>query len=163
MPVTSLTPEQLDELDQRIGARAEALIAARQRTELYKVVKITKRGRRARSIPNSFFSFIGYGTSYERYPSFAMDIVEGIARLDWNDRAAGSGGRSMPLSVRNIMVILESLPIISTAAVGELLALEQRHSQRYVKAVGLILPYMMGARPESLMYEMAAMYVHDVA
>lgn len=156
MPVTLLTPEQLVELDQRIGARADALIAARQRTELHKVVKITNRGRPAKSIHNPFFSFIGYGTSYERYPPFAMDIVEGIARLDWNDRAVGSGGKSMLLSVRNLMIILESLPVISTAAVGELMGVEQRHSQRYVKAIGLIFSYMMEARPESLVREMAA-------
>lgn len=157
MFVTLLTPEQLFELDCRIGARADALIAARQRTKPQAVMKTINRGRPTKSIHNPFYSFIGYGVSYERYPPFAMDIIEGIARLDWHDRAIGSGGKSMPLSVQNLMVILESLPVISTAAVGELLGVEQRHSQRYVKAIGLILPYMMDARPESLVLEMAEM------
>ena len=163
MLVTLLTPEQLVELDRRFGARADALIAVRRRVKPQTVTKTTNRGRPTKSIHNPFFSFIGYGASYERYPSFAMDIVEGIARLDWHDRAIGSGGKSMPLSVRNLMVILESLPVISTATVGELLAVEQRHSQRYVKAIGLILPYMMEARPESLVGEMAEMQAQYAA
>ena len=121
MLVTLLTPEQLVELDRRIGARADALIAVRQRAKPQTLTKTTNRGRPSKSIHNPFFSFIGYGTSYERYPQFAMDIVEGIARLDWHDRAIGSSGKSMPLSVRNLMVTLESLPAVSTAAVGELL------------------------------------------
>ncbi|OCT24005.1 hypothetical protein [Pseudomonas putida] len=163
MLITLLTPEQLVELDRRIGARADALIAVRQRAKPQTLTKTTNRGRPSKSIHNPFFSFIGYGTSYERYPQFAMDIVEGIARLDWHDRAIGLSGKSMPLSVRNLMVTLESLPVVSTAAVGELLGVKQRHSQRYVKAIGLILPYMMEARPESLVVEMAAMQDQDAA
>ena len=92
-----------------------------------------------------------------------MDIIEGIARLDWHDRPVGGGGKSMPLSVRNLTVILESLPVVSTTAVRELLRVEVRHSQRYVKAISLILHYMLKARPQTLVDEMAGMQAQDAA
>lgn len=157
MSTTLLTPEQLAELDQRIEARANTLIAARTKAAPKSIEKNTNRGRPAKSICNPFFSVIGHGTTYERYPPFAMDIIEGIARLDWHDRPVGVGGKSMPLSVRNLAVILESLPIVSAATVGEFLRVEVRHSQRYVKAISLILPYMLKARPQMLVEEMAGM------
>lgn len=163
MRTTLLTPEQIVELDRRIEARADALIASRQRAQPQAVTKTTSRGRPAKSISNPFFSFIGFGTSYERYPSFAMNVIEGIARLDWHDRPIGNGGKSMPLSVRNLVVILECLPVVSAAIVGALLRIELRHSQRYVKAIGMILPQMMRARPHSLVDEMAGMQIKDAA
>ena len=163
MTTTLLTPEQLAELDQRIEARANRLIAARTKSAPKPIEKTTNRGRPVKSICNPFFSFIGHGTTYERYPPFAMDIIEGIARLDWHDRPVGGGGKSMPLSVRNLTVILESLPVVSTTAVRELLRVEVRHSQRYVKAISLILHYMLKARPQTLVDEMAGMQVQDAA
>ena len=163
MTTKLLTPEQLAELDQRIEARANTLIAARTKTAPKPIEKTTSRGRPTKSICNPFFSFIGHGTTYERYPPFAMDIIEGIARLDWHDRPVGGGGKSMPLSVRNLTVILESLPVVSTTAVGELLRVEVRHSQRYVKAISLILHYMLKARPQTLVDDMSGMQAQDAA
>ncbi len=60
----------------------------------------------------------------------------------------------MPLSVRNIVVILEHLPIVTNETVEDLLQLGERHSRRYVKAIELIIPRMMECRPRSLLNEM---------
>lgn len=118
----------------------------------------SKRGRPPRSIANPFFSYIGSTTRYGRYPEFALDIVEGVARLDWHDRPCGSGGKSMPLSVRNITIILVGLERVTAESVGEILRIAERHAQRYVKAIELIIPYMMKSRPKSLVHEMNDTY-----
>ena len=60
-------------------------------------------GRKPKSIVNPFYGFIGCTTHRGRYPVFAMDIIEGIARFDWHDRDLDVGGKSMPLSVRSLM------------------------------------------------------------
>ena len=114
----------------------------------------SNRGRPPKSIANPFFSHIGSTTQYGRYPTFALDIVEGVARLDWHDRPTGSGGKSTPLSVRNIVTILEGLDRVSAESVGKVLRIAERHARRYVKAIELIIPYMMKARPKSLVHEM---------
>ena len=60
----------------------------------------------------------------------------------------------MPLSVRNLVVILEHLPIVTNETVEDLLQLGERQSRRYVKAIELITPRMMECRPRSLYNEM---------
>lgn len=118
----------------------------------------SNRGRPPKSIANPFFSYIGSTTLYGRYPEFALDVVEGVARLDWHDRPTGSGGKSMPLSVRNIAVVLVGLERVTAESVGEILRIAERHAQRYVKAIELIIPYMMKSRPKSLVHEMNDTY-----
>ena len=113
-----------------------------------------KRGRPPKSIANPFFSYIGSTTRYGRYPEFASDIVNGVARLDWHDRPTGSGGKSMPLSVRNIATILVGLERVTAGSVWETLWIPERHAQRYVKAIELIIPFMLKSRPKSLVHEM---------
>lgn len=156
-----LTPTELSELDKRISFRADELIAAR--TERCKVApkvagvgegSTRTRGRPPKSIENPFYQFIGPTSSYGRYPEFALDVIEGVARLDWHDRPIGSGGKSVSLSVRKLAVILESLEKVTAEAVGHILLLAERHSQRYVKAIGIIIPYMLKARPKLLTDEM---------
>ena len=157
MTITLLTSNQLDELDRRSAARAAALIAARTgRIQIKPSNEITpsNRGRPPKSIANPFYVFIGPTTSYGRYPLFAMDIIEGIARLDWYDRRTGTGGKSMPLSVRNLVVILEMLEKVTSESVSQTLRLAERHAQRYVKAIELIIPRMMRTRPKSLILDM---------
>ncbi|WP_432669373.1 helix-turn-helix domain-containing protein [Pseudomonas umsongensis] len=112
------------------------------------------RGRSPKVISNPFYDVIGGGTYLSEYPAFAMDIIEGIARLDWHDRPIGAGGKSMPLSVRSIVEILEWLPIVTNDAVKALLGLDERHARRYVKAIEFIVPHMMKSRPMSLCNEM---------
>lgn len=151
-----LSPAELEALNARIAANADQWLAdnaPKTRTKLPRKPKST-RGPKPKMIENPFYGFIGCTTYWGRYPAFAMDIIEGIARLDWNDRPTGVGGKSMPLSVHNLAVILESLPVITNESVEDLLQLEERHARRYFKAIQLIVPRMMESRPQSLINEM---------
>lgn len=152
------TPEQLSTLDKRLSANAEKVIAKRRRSAPAQLpAKPTSgRGRPPQSIPNPFAGYIGPATYWGRYPVFAMDIVEGIARLDWENKTTNIGEKTTPLSVLYIMRILETLESVTTDSVMELLGLKKRHAQRYVKAVKLALPYMMKSRPRRLVEEMEA-------
>ncbi|WP_122448262.1 hypothetical protein [Pseudomonas viridiflava] len=112
------------------------------------------RGRPTKVIANPFEGFIGPTTDYGQYPYFASDIIEGIARLDWHDRAIGVGGSSKPLSVKHLFGILAQLPEITATDVGDFLSIGIRQAQRYVKAVELAMPYLMKSRPKCLAFEM---------
>lgn len=153
-----LSPAELEALNARIAANADQWLidhAPKTKTAAPRKPK-TERGRKPKIIVNPFYEFIGCTTYWGRYPVFALDIIEGIARLDWHDRPISAGDKSMPLSVRNIAVIIESLPIVTNEAVEDLLQLGARHARRYVKAIELILPWMMKSRPQSLLNEMEA-------
>lgn len=115
-------------------------------------------GRKSEVIDNPFYGFIGFQTDRGRYPSFASDIIEGIARLDWHDREINVGGKSMPLSVRSIALMLEQLPIITNELIQDLLELQERHARRYVVAMRMIIPRMMKCRPTRLHNEMDGIY-----
>lgn len=153
-----LSPAELEELDARIASNADKWLVdnAPKLKERAKIDREPKRatGRKPKSIDNPFFGFVGCTTDWGRYPAFALDTIEGIARLDWHDRVIGVGGKSMPLSVRNLVVILESLPVVTNEAVEDLLQLGDRHARRYLKAIELIIPWMMSERPRSLYREM---------
>ena len=161
-----LTPTQLKVLSERIKGNADLLI------ELHRLSKcelttsnVTPataiqanpgqgRGRPAKCIINPFCGLIGPTTGYGRYPYFAQEIIEGIARLDWHGRPISKGGSSKPLSVRHLMDILANLEEITTDAVSAITRTKQRQSQRYVKAIELAMPYLMRARPSRLVYQM---------
>lgn len=108
------------------------------------------RGRPAKTITNLFHGFIGPTTDYGQYPPFAMDILEGIARLDWHDRPIGSGGSSKPLSAKRLVAILAELEVVSAVTVMTQYRLGLRQAQRYVKAIELAMPYLLKSRPEEL-------------
>lgn len=151
-----LSPAELEALNARIAANADQWLAdnaPKTRTKAPRKPK-SERGRKPKMIENPFYGVIGCTTYWGRYPAFAMDIIEGIARLDWHDRPTGIGGKSMPLSVRNLVVILESLQVVSNEGVEDLLQLGERHARRYVKAIEMIVPRMMDSRPRSLINEM---------
>ncbi|KMM91303.1 hypothetical protein [Pseudomonas lundensis] len=151
-----LSPAELEALNVRIAANADQWLvdnAPKTRTKAPRKPK-SERGRKPKMIENPFYGFIGCTTYWGRYPAFAMDIIEGIARLDWYDRPAGIGGKSMPLSVRKLVVTLESLQVVSNEGVEDLLQLGERHARRYVKAIEMIVPRMMESRPRSLINEM---------
>jgi hypothetical protein len=112
------------------------------------------RGRPTKTIANLFHGIIGPTTDYGQYPTFAMDILEGIARLDWHDRPIGSGGSSKPLSVKRLVAILAELEVISAATIVAQCRLGLRQAQRYVKAIELAMPYLLKSRPEDLSHEM---------
>ncbi|MBA2923355.1 response regulator transcription factor [Pseudomonas sp. P7] len=151
-----LSPAEVEALNARIAANAEQWLADNAPKTRTKAPRKTKseRGRKPKIIVNPFYGFIGYTTYWGRYPVFAESVIEGVARLDWHDRPIGTGGKSMPLSVRNLAVIIESLPVVTNEAVEDLLRLGERHARRYVKAIELIIPSMMECRPRSLINEM---------
>lgn len=155
-----LTVSQLAELSQRIGANADRLIQHRNKNQSRTTPTTPKRnpserrGRPAARIANPFVSMFGPATTWGRYPELAMDIVEGVARLDWHDRQEGSTETSRPLSVRVLMRLLDSVEEITVAAVVDSTGLGQRHARRYVKALQLIVPRLLAARPHRLITEM---------
>jgi hypothetical protein len=112
------------------------------------------RGRPTKLINNLFHGFIGPTTDYGQYPIFALDILEGIARLDWHDRPIGSGGSSKPLSVKRLAAILAELEVVSAATVIAQYRLGLRQAQRYVKAIELAMPYLLKSRSDDLSHEM---------
>jgi uncharacterized protein YerC len=151
-----LSSAELETLNVRIAANADQWLAdnaPKINTKLPRKPKSTC-GPKPKMIENPFYGFVGYTTFWGRYPAFALDIIEGIARLDWHDRPTGEGGKPMPLSVRKLVMILESLPVVTNEAVEDLLQLGERHARRYVKAIELIVPRMMKSRPQSLINEM---------
>lgn len=178
-----LTPHQLAELDQRIAARADAFIAARQVNVKKTPFKYNGysgpldtpshygdqplpapkrgRGRPAKAITNLFHGHIGPTTGYGRYPFFAQDILEGIARLDWHDRPIGSGGSSKPLSVRRLCEILADLEEVSAETVKVHFGLGLRQAQRYVKAIEIAMPHLLKARPTHLSDTMRYGFLHE--
>ncbi|MBZ3664478.1 helix-turn-helix domain-containing protein [Pseudomonas monteilii] len=151
-----LSKSEFEALDARIRANADRWLednTPKNKSKVKRKAKIN-RGPKPRVVENPFYGFIGCATRWGRYPVFALDVIEGIARLDWHSRGIGATGKSMPLSVCNLTVILESLPIITNEAVEDLLQLGERHARRYFKAIELIVPWMMKSRPQSLINEM---------
>ncbi|WLH71951.1 helix-turn-helix domain containing protein [Pseudomonas fluorescens] len=151
-----LSPAELELLNARFAANAKKWLienAPAPKTVSQQNPKSAS-GRKPKVVENPFYMHIGCMTDWGRYPVFALDIIEGVARLDWHGRAIGVGGKSTPLSVRRLAVILESLPVITTDSVMDLLRLETRHASRYVKAMELIIPQVMQRRPETLRNEM---------
>jgi hypothetical protein len=153
MNTTLLSPSELEAMSARMGANADNWLAARLKPDRQTVVKLIRRP--AKTIVNPFAGYLMQLDDFNRpYPLFAMDIIEGIARLDWHGRGNGVGGISKPLSVRRIISILEWLPEITNEAVERFLSLGERHASRYVKAVELAIPRMINSRPDSLRWEM---------
>ncbi len=149
---TLLTLAELNAMDARIAANAQRWLADNFAPPKVKPPRKLKSptGPKPKTITNPFYGFIGSMTAWERYPRFAMDIIEGIARLDWHDRRTGVNGKSMPLSVHNLALILECLQVITNESIEDLLDLKERHARRYFTAINMIVPRMMKARPTAL-------------
>lgn len=162
-----LSATELHALDARIADSANQWLIKNTPTFHARLPRKQKNttGPKPKVIINPFYGFIGAMTSWERYPRFAMDIIEGIARLDWHDRSKGAGGKSMPLSVHNLALILESLPTVTNESIEDLLELKERHARRYLTAIKLIIPRMMKSRPSALLDYMeginSAQKTHD--
>ncbi|VVN47590.1 helix-turn-helix domain-containing protein [Pseudomonas fluorescens] len=149
-----LSVAQLDGMSARISANADQWLERKLKPIKPKKPKVGKIIRRPpKAIANPFAGHLTHNLGRD-YPEFAMDIIEGIARLDWHNRGIGQGGISKPLSVRRIIKVLEWLPEITNEAVEDFLDLEERHARRYVKAAELAIPRMMECRPDSLRYDM---------
>lgn len=150
------TPFQLAAISMEIAANADRLIAAHQNKRRSPARPARKenpnerRGRPTKKIINPFAGHIGPATEYERYPDFIMDVVQGIARLDWHNRKENSTDTSKPLSVRLLVDLLAFVDEISTSKVIGYSGLGLRHAQRYVKAIELMMPHLLASRPERL-------------
>lgn len=158
-----MTPSQIAELSARIEANADLWIQCNRQTKATtsnsskptpSKTSTRSAGRPAKRIQNPLCGFIGPKTEYGRYPYFSQEIVEGIARLDWHDRPIGKGGSSKPLSVRSMMMILESLETITTEGVAAVIGTKERQAQRYVKAIELAISFLMKSRPKRLVFDM---------
>jgi hypothetical protein len=151
-----LTVAELSALDIRLAANAERWLEKNLPITKSKSTRKpkTNRGPKPKVLQNPFFGFIGRTTVWGRYPVFALDVMEGVIRLEWHNRVEGVGGKSTPLALSRIILILESLPLVSNEKVEDLLQLGERHARRYFKAIEIILPAMMAARPKSLIEEM---------
>ncbi|HCE6930710.1 TPA: helix-turn-helix domain-containing protein [Pseudomonas aeruginosa] len=150
--INLLPPAEFEALNARISANADQWLADKTAKTKNKIERKPKgnRGRKPKMIANPFYGFIGPHTYWEPYPEFALDIIEGVARLNWY----GEQEQQLPLSVAKINYVLETLPIITNDTVGNLLQLRERHASRYVKAVEMIIPWMMKSRPKFLISEM---------
>ncbi|WP_025166286.1 hypothetical protein [Pseudomonas taeanensis] len=116
--------------------------------------KTAKRGRKPRALDNPIvgvFSHVAATTDQRHgYPAWADDVFQGVARLDWYRANA----RSIPLSVKRLVRIIDHLPVISTANISTLLLLEERQARRYMTAIELALPYLLKGIPSALMQEL---------
>ncbi|WNF45174.1 hypothetical protein RHP75_12325 [Pseudomonas sp. SG20056] len=163
-PDQMLSAAQIAALSARVGSNADRAIqtllaksgqpAPRVKKQPAKPPKTTRRGRPAKRILNPFCELLGPTTAYGRYPFFTQEIIEGIARLDWHDRPIGMGGSSKPLSVRSLMVILETAEEVTADNVAAIIGTQTRQAQRYVKAIELAMPFLMKSRPKRLVFEM---------
>lgn len=163
-PDQMLSAAQLAALSARVGANADRAIqtflaksgqpAPRVKQQPAKPSKTTRRGRPAKRIANHFCGLIGPTTTYGRYPFFVQDIIEGIARINWHDRSTDKGGSSKPLSVRSLMVIMETVEEVTADSVAAIIGTKTRQAQRYVKAIELAMPFLMKSRPKRLVFEM---------
>lgn len=147
-----LTPVELHALNARIAANADALIATKMKVKNVNREPKGPSGPKPKVVVNPFIDRLWSAGDNKKqaYPEFAMDIIEGVCRLDWHGRAIGVGGISKPLSVRKLINILEWLPEITNEKVEDFLGLNERHARRYVKAAELAIPRMMKSRPACL-------------
>lgn len=148
-----LSAAGLEALNARISANADALIASKIKENNYNREPKGASGSKPNVVMNPFVGHMWSVNDDNRgqaYPEFAMDIIEGVCRLDWHDRPIGVGGISKPLSVKKLINILEWFPEITNEKIEDFLNLKERHARRYVKAAELVIPHMMKCRPAHL-------------
>lgn len=63
------------------------------------------------------------------------DIVQGITRLNWDN----SNRHQAPLSASRLYMLLQDLEEFSSPVLMQVMAIDQRQAQRYLKAVKLII------------------------
>lgn len=63
------------------------------------------------------------------------DILTGVANLE-------QPGYSKPLSVRRLLAILQSMPVISSHEIAVMLNVGERQAQRYMVALRVALPFL---------------------
>jgi hypothetical protein len=153
-------PDHALSLHSRLEERTAALEAKASRLYSRAVVDNSgrpQRGRKAKSIANPLAGFRSfYGASeidvrneaeqWDGYPLWLDDVLQGVARLDWYRPK----GRSIPLSVKKMVRLLDALPVITTSHVAALLLVEERQASRYVAAISLAMPFLIKGMPSAL-------------
>lgn len=140
--------ERLEERTSQLEAKANRLVPKASLESKAKQM----RGRKPKTLFNplaGFYSHYRFQSStdlYNGYPLWLDDVLQGISRLDWYR----PGERSIPLSVKSLLRILDALPVISTDNIAALLLVEERQARRYLKAVELAMPFLLKGIPDSL-------------
>lgn len=129
-----MTPVEIEQMNARISANADKLIAKREKS-LY-TFKHTEAGRKPASFVNCILPEI-QEVRYideESWPLWVDDLVSGVSRLDWY----GPRDDQRPLSTRNIVQCFACLEEINGSTISHLLNIGKRQALRYMKACELI-------------------------
>ncbi|SEI69307.1 helix-turn-helix domain-containing protein [Pseudomonas sp. NFACC07-1] len=151
-----LTQEQLSIIDKEVSGKADAWLSRNLKLTQVGEAQQPKsnRGPKPAMLENPFYGYVGTTTDYGKYPEFAIDVIEGVARLDWYSKKE----RNIPLSVSKLCMILESQQVVSNQTIQDQFQFDKRHAQRYFKAIELALPRMMACRPQRLNDEMLGVF-----
>lgn len=149
-----LSQEEINRLDKAIGSHADKLISAhykslknKPRIEDVQQLKTSNAGRKPTMLTNTVVEYIGKTTPYGLYPYWALDIIEGVARLDWDSKPSDSPLKSSPLSVNKLCIIMSSMEDISTKEISTAFGMKERHARRYMQACKLMMPYLEKSVP----------------
>lgn len=129
-----LSPEELAELDQRLGANADKLIGGVTR-KLYSFSEGSA-GPKPASFENCIRPEIAelVYEDDESWPLWLDDAISGVTRLDWY----GAREIQRPLSTKKIVQCFALLDTINTSTISHLLKVEKRQAARYFKACELL-------------------------
>lgn len=153
-----LSVEELSRLNKAIQSNADRLISEHYKKlrskpvieDVYEPEKINKSGRKPAMLTNTVIDYIGKNTIYGLYAPWALDIIEGVARLDWDSKPSDSPLKSSPLSVRKLCLILSSQEEISTKEICSSFDMKERHARRYMQACKLMMPYLEKSIPNEV-------------
>jgi hypothetical protein len=125
-----MTPVEIEQLNARISANADKLIAKREKS-LFNF-STSKAGRKPASFANSIqpeIQEVRY-LDEESWPLWVDDPVSGVSRLDWYSNREDQ----KPLSTKNIMQCFACLEEINASTISYLLNIGKRQAQVYMKA-----------------------------
>lgn len=86
------------------------------------------------------------------YSRWCLDIVEGIARLNWYR----PDGDQFPLSVKKILTILQRCPQIDKYTICSIYRFQERQARRYVLACKMAIQHLMKVVPVNVKAKMDA-------
>lgn len=150
-----LSNSEVMRLEKAISKNADKLISDHYNSlkrkpvveDIQEETKANKLGRKPAMLSNTIIDYIGKTTIYGLYPYWALDIIEGVARLDWDSKPADSIHKSSPLSVKKLCLILSSQEEINTKEISLSFDIQERHARRYMQACKLMMPYLEKSVP----------------
>lgn len=129
-----LSPEELRELDSRLGENADKII--RKVTRSLYSFKESKAGRKPAFFHNCVspeMTEVLYSDE-DKWPLWVDDIVSGVSRLDWY----GEREKQVPLGKKKIVQCFALLELVNASTISHLLKVEKRQATRYYKACELL-------------------------